>query len=108
MRDDLVFIRHILDEIHYLQNESQGLTFEDFESNETLKRAFSRSLEIIGEAAKNLSEEFKTRHLTVKWKEIAGLRDKLIHHYFGVNWKRVWDVVEKRIPTLKEQIETII
>lgn len=108
MKDDLVFIRHMLDEIHYLQTESQGLTFENFESDETLKRAFARSLEIIGEAAKNLSDEFKTRHFTIKWKEIAGLRDKLIHHYFGVNWKRVWDVVKNRIPELKEQIDEIL
>jgi uncharacterized protein with HEPN domain len=71
--------------------------------NEVLKRACSRSLEIIGEAVKNLSPGFD-----IEWKKIAGLRDKIIHYYFGVNWDILWDVIKRRIPTLKGQVENIL
>jgi uncharacterized protein with HEPN domain len=108
LKDDMAFIRHILEEVHYLMQESEDLEYKDFVSNETLKRAFVRSLEVIGEATKNLSAEFRERYPHIKWREIAGLRDKLIHHYFGVNLKRVWDVVVTQIPKLKDQIEGIL
>jgi len=75
--------------------------------DETLKRALSRSLEIIGEASKNLSDKFKNNHPEVEWKKIAGLRDKLIHSYFGVDWYTVWDVVRIKIPELKNQLEKL-
>ncbi|MFQ6116027.1 MAG: DUF86 domain-containing protein, partial [bacterium] len=67
-----------------------------------------RSLEIIGEATKNLSDSFKEKHSNIKWRELAGLRDKLIHHYFGVNWNRVWDVIKNLVPKLKEQLEVLL
>jgi len=76
--------------------------------NEILKRACSRSLEIIGEAVRNLSSDFRRRHKQIEWKKIAGLRDKIIHYYFGVNWDILWDVIKKRIPTLKIQLERIL
>ena len=66
-----------------------------------------RNFEIIGEAVKNLPTDFKHRHPTVDWKHIAGLRDKLIHHYFGVNWDIVWSVVKEKMPEFKVQIETL-
>ena len=108
MKDNKVFIQHIRDEINYLIKESKNLTYESFIKNETLKRAFTRSLEIIGEATKNISTDFRERYPEIEWKELTGLRDKLIHHYFGVNWNRVWDVIENLIPKLKEQIEKIL
>ena len=70
----MVFIRHILEEIRYLVQESEGLEYKDFVNNETLKRAFVRSLEVIGEATKNVSAEFRERCPNIKWKEMAGLR----------------------------------
>lgn len=84
LRDDTVYIRHILDETSYLINTSRGISYERFVEDETLKRAFARSLEIIGEASKNISSPFKQAHPDIKWKAVAGLRDKLIHQYFGV------------------------
>lgn len=104
MKDDKVFIRHILDETPFIIRESRDLNYEDLASNETLKRAVVRSLEIIGEATKNLSEDFRKKYSDVEWKELAGLRDKLIHHYFGVNWKRVWDVVKNLIPKIEDKL----
>ncbi len=73
-----------------------------------MKRACSRSLEIIGEAVKNLSPDFKKRYKETEWKKISGLRDKMIHGYFGVNWDIVWDVIRNQIPKLREQVESIL
>ena len=81
--------------------------FENLLKDETLKRALARSLEIIGEAAKNISEGFKEKHTDINWKELAGLRDKLIHYYFGLKWERVWDVIKNVIPDIEEKLKVI-
>lgn len=90
------------------EKNSKGLDFDSFVANEVLKRAFSRSLEIIGEAVKNVLEEIRFEYLEVEWKSIAWLRDKLIHHYFGVDYELVWDVIENEIEELNFQIGRII
>jgi uncharacterized protein with HEPN domain len=108
MKHDQVFLRHILDEIDFLIRETEGKNFEEFIKDEILKRACSRSLEIIGEAVKNLSPDFKRQHKEIEWKKLSGLRDKMIHGYFGVNWDIVWDVMKNQIPKLKGQIENIL
>jgi len=87
------YLRHILVEVEYLLDQSQGLSFERFAADETLRRAFVRSLEVIGEAVKNLPEEFRAAHSEVEWRPIARMRDRLIHGYFGVDYQLVWDVV---------------
>jgi len=88
--------------------KSKELKYDDLIRDETLKRAFLRSLEVIGEATKNISMDFRRDHPHIKWRELAGLRDKLIHEYFGVKWEIIWDVIENLVPNLKEQIETIL
>ncbi len=108
MKSDEVFLRHILDEIYFLMKETDGVEFEDFMKEGLLQRACTRSLEIIGEAVKNLTTDFKKRHKDVEWKKIAGLRDKIIHFYFGINWDIVWDVIKKRLPGFKLKIEKIL
>ena len=108
MKSDAQFLRHIMDEIDFTVSETNGLAFDDFIKSETLKRACTRSLEIIGEAVKNLSPDFRKKHRQIDWKKIAGLRDKVIHFYFGVNWDIVWDVIENRLPVLKVQIEDML
>ncbi len=105
MKSDREFLRHILDEIHFVMGETKGLTFDAFMKDEKLKRACTRSLEIIGEASKNLSTDLKKRHKDIQWKKLAGMRDKIIHFYFGVNWDIVWDVIEKRLSDLKDKVE---
>lgn len=102
------YLKHILDEIDFILNESKRLNEEKFSKNETLKRAFCRSLEIIGEAVKNLPDDFKKDHKEINWKPLAGLRDRLIHNYFGVDYGIVWDVIENEIPKLKKKIKEII
>ena len=81
---------------------------DSFIENEVLKRAFARSLEIIGEAVKNVPEEIRFEYAEVDWKAITGMRDKLIHHYFGVDYELVWDVIENEIEELHFQIGRII
>lgn len=73
-----------------------------------LQRSFIRSLEVVGEATKNLSKDLKDKHPEIEWRKIAGMRDKLIHYYFGVDWEVVWDVVKNKLPALKRQIEALI
>ena len=108
MKQNLPYLKHILDETEFLLNETRNLTYEDFVSNELLKRGCTRSLEIIGEAVKNISADLKERYDDVQWKKIAGMRDKIIHYYFGVNWDIVWATIQDRIYELKERIEKII
>jgi uncharacterized protein with HEPN domain len=102
------YLRHILVETDYLVAQAAGLTREQFLSNETLRRAFVRSLEIVGEAAKKVPDEFRAKHPTVEWRAMAGMRDRLIHDYFGVDYELVWDVVQNRIPALRKQVASML
>ena len=104
----LEYLRHILDETEYLMHERLGLKKEQFLQDATLNRAFVRSIEIIGEASRKVPPELKNRYPRVNWKAISGMRDRLIHGYFGVDYDIVWDVVDNKIPTLREDILEIL
>ena len=98
------FLRHVLDETIFIQRETQGILKENFLQDERLKRACVRSLEIIGEAVKKLPSSFKVKYSHVDWKAIAGMRDKLIHDYFGIDYDIVWDVIQNKIKVLATEI----
>ncbi len=102
------YLEHILEECNFLIEKSKNLNYEKFIKDPVIMKAFVRSLEIIGEAIKKIPCDFKKKYKSIPWKEIAGMRDKLIHEYFGVNYKIVWETVIKEIPKLKKNIEEIL
>ena len=102
------YLRHILVEADYLIDRSADLSYDTFASDETLRRAFVRSLEIVGEAAKKVPEDFRAQHPVVEWRAMAGMRDRLIHDYLGVDCELVWDVVRRHVPALRAQIAAIL
>ncbi len=102
------YLRHILDEADYILGKSEGLNKKNFLKDETLKRAFVRSIEIIGEAVKKLPDDFRKNHGAVDWRAMAGTRDKLIHDYFGIDYDIVWDIITVEIPELRKQIKKIL
>lgn len=104
----LEYLHHILDEVIYLEGRAEGLSKDEFVQDETLRRAFARSLEVIGEATKNISMEFRQKYNHIEWKAMAGMRDRLIHRYFGVDYDLVWDVVTNKVPMLHREIQQII
>ncbi len=107
-KDALVFIGHMLDEITKIENSVKGLSKADFKRDVDVQDAMIRRIEIIGEAAKNLSSGFRIKHKEVPWSKITGTRDKLIHHYFGVDLDLTWEIVKKDLPVLKKKIESIL
>ena len=107
-KDDSVYIMHILDAMNKIEKYVKGIGHGDFVKNSLLQDAVIRELEIIGEAAKKLSADFREKYPDIPWKEMAGMRDKLIHEYFGVDLDAVWNTVEKDIPSLKGKINKII
>ncbi|HEY4690602.1 MAG TPA: DUF86 domain-containing protein [Anaerolineae bacterium] len=107
-RSSLEYLRHILDEMTYLVERSQGLSKSEFLQDTTLTRAFVRSLEIIGEAIKNVPEDLRRKHAHIDWRAMAGMRDRLIHAYFGVDYDIVWDVVTNKVPLLRQEIQHIV
>jgi uncharacterized protein with HEPN domain len=102
------YLQHILDEADYLLRESAGLDREAFLRDETRRRAFARSLEIIGEAAKQVPSSTRELFSSVEWKAMAGMRDRLVHSYFGVDYELVWDVVASKIPLLRKEVAAIL
>jgi uncharacterized protein with HEPN domain len=108
-KEPVEYLKHIRDESLYLLSVTRtGITREEFLNDETLKRAVVRSLEIIGEATKKIPADFKIKWNNVKWKEMAGMRDRLIHDYMGVNYAIVWDVIINKIPELNTQVNNVI
>ena len=103
-KDALIFLEHILESIKDIESFICDVSKEELGKNREKLNAIVRSVEIIGEAAKNIPGSFKKEHPRVAWKEIVGARDVLIHHYFGIDLNILWEVIKKDIPILKKQI----
>ena len=107
-KEPIEYIRHFHDECSYILSVSMNLSKDEFIDDETLKRAVTRSLEIIGEATKKIPADLKIKWSGIQWKNMAGMRDRLIHDYIGVNYSIVWDVVKNKIPELHPQISEVL
>jgi uncharacterized protein with HEPN domain len=107
MKDDTLYISHILSAISDINELTSGLSLDNFLENKAVKLAVVKSLEVIGEASKNISEDFKIKHNKIPWKDIIRMRDKTIHRYFGISYELVWKVVKSDIPQIERYLKNI-
>lgn len=108
MRDYTLYLKDILAAIDSIEKFIFGLDFQSFQSDDKTISAVLRKLEIIGEAVKHVPEEMRENHPHVPWKEMAEMRDKLIHFYFGVDDQLVWQTITERLPSIKLDIQKIV
>lgn len=107
-RDDTVYLRHILEAINLIEEYLTDIDFKIFSDTRLRQDGVVRQLEIIGEAAKNLSQNVRNMASEVPWKDMAGMRDKLIHQYFGVDLEAVWATAQKDLPEVKKAVEKLL
>lgn len=106
-RDDFILVEHILSAIVKIKKYCHLTNRNEFLKNEMLKDAVVRNIEIIGEAAKRLSEGFRKRYMDIPWKDISGMRDKIVHDYMGIDYRVVWDVIETDLASLERNLKKI-
>ena len=106
-RTDQEFLNDIREALHRTMLYVAGMSYESFVVDTKTQDAVIRNLEILGEATKNLSEELRAKYPNVPWRSMAGARDRLIHHYFGINLDIVWQIVTLELPQVASQLETI-
>ncbi len=107
IRDDRVYLSHIIDALRQISEYTKNLDYDGFNAARIIQDAVIRQFEIIGEATKNLSEEFRMKQPDIPWKDLAGFRDKLIHQYFGVDISIVWRSVVDDVPVLLKEFGEI-
>lgn len=107
-KDPKIFLNHILESINLLEKYLQGVTPEQFEKSEEKHDLIVRRIEVIGEAAKSIPEEFKQQHPEVPWRDIGDMRNVLIHEYFDIDYKIVWKTATEFVPLLKKQVQQLL
>jgi uncharacterized protein with HEPN domain len=108
LASNLELVRHILTETAFIIEHTDKKTKDQVIDDDVLCRAVVRSIEIIGEASKKISDEFKVQHHYIEWKKITGARDKLIHDYFGIDYDIVWDIIENKVPDLDHFLKALV
>lgn len=108
MKDDLVWIRHIRDEIIFLRKIVKDRTFDDLIHDDYFSHAVRSAIEVIGEAAKNVPDTIKEQHQDIPWREMAALRDKIIHGYFRIDYSIVWNVITEDLPKVEPKISLLL
>lgn len=107
-KDDTVYLQHVLDAINTVQEYLQGVNEEKFKATRLLQDGAIRQIEIIGEAVRHISKDIRKAYPEIPWQDIAGMRDKIIHDYFGVDIEKVWDTAQQDLPVWKEQVVRIL
>lgn len=108
-KDNLLYLKHILEAINNIEEFVKGNDdLSDFSKDKKTKDAVLRNFEVIGEAANNLDEEFTNNNKSVDWDRIIGMRNFIIHEYFGVDLEIVWETIKKDLPLFKEEIERLL
>lgn len=108
MRDYTLYLKDILAAIDSIEGFVEGMDLETFQVDDKTASAVIRKLEVIGEAVKRIPEEMRREHSHLPWKEMAGMRDKLIHFYFGIDYLLVWRTIKERLPQVKQEIQKIL
>jgi len=108
MRDYRLYVKDILDSAEAIERFVEGMDFEQFKADDKTTSAVIRKFEIIGEAAKHVPDAMRDKYPTVPWKEMAGMRDKLIHFYMGVKYELVWQTIKDVIPQIKPALRQMI
>lgn len=106
--DQIVYLKHILDAAAKITEYLQGVSEDVFQDKSLIQDGVIRQLEIVGEAVRHLSPEFRKRYPDIPWQDIAGMRDKLIHNYFGVDLIQVWSAATEDLPALEERVREIL
>ena len=106
-RDVGLYLEDILESIKQIQEYTDGIEEDDFNTNQLIQDGVLRRFAIIGEAVKHVTESYREKHPEIEWKKIAGMRDVLIHEYFQFNLKRVWKTIQEDIPKFKEQVKSL-
>lgn len=108
MKDNTVYLKHIIESIDKINKYLNGISFDEFIKDEMRVSATIREMEIIGEAANKIGEEFKNKYPDIQWRKMVDMRNFLIHQYFGVSEKIIWGTYKNDLPLLKKEIQKII
>lgn len=107
-KDDLVYVGHMLDLATSAVSKTESILRESFDADENLRLALTHLIQMIGEAARHVSEEFRARHSEIPWRQIVGMRHKVVHDYMHVDYDMVWDVATVDLPPLIRRLERIV
>jgi uncharacterized protein with HEPN domain len=107
-RDEMLYLRHMLDAVDTIEEYLQGVDETKFKNTRLIQDGVIRQIEIIGEAARHISKDIRKTYPEIPWQDVAGMRDKLIHDYFGVDIEKVWDTAKDDLPILRKQVVTIL
>jgi uncharacterized protein with HEPN domain len=107
-RRDKEYLSDIIEAIERIAQYAEGLAYSDFIQDKKTQDAVVRNLEVIGEAAKGITGALKKRYPEIPWSDMAKLRDRLAHHYFGINYEIVWNIVSKELPSVHDQLASVL